>query len=64
MAMETSDRIGKARASVYFVDCPTGTCNGYLTVPKTGSEKWAPEDFKCRAVGHCDECGQTFKVRR
>lgn len=64
MAATTSELIGKARANVYFVDCPTTACNGYLTVPETGDEKWTPEDFKRGAVGHCDECDQTFKVRR
>jgi hypothetical protein len=63
-AAMTAERIGKARANTYFVDCPVPECNGYLTVPETGSEQWTPDDFKRGAVGHCDECDRTFKVRR
>lgn len=59
----TNEPIGKARANIYFVDCPIETCEGYLTTA-SGDEKWRPEDFTRGATARCDECGQTFKVRR
>lgn len=62
--MAATEMIGRARANIYFVDCPVAECNGYLTTPETGEIQWKPDDFKRGAVGHCDECDQVFKVRR
>lgn len=64
MTTPTSRLIVKARASIYYVDCPRVDCNGYLTVPESGDMKWTPEDFTPDAIGHCDECDATFRVRR